>query len=381
MKNEVKVLYIQGVTRYGGALESLYQLVSHPALFPFSPLVVTSGEGLLTAKLEAAGIRHAVVPSMGMWRKAKNWVKLPITLQALKGLAKREDVGLVHCNTLWDAPYGIHLGKRLKVPVVVHLRNTFTPDKIPKYNLQRADMVITVSRAVAEPLAGLTHPPHQVIYNGVDLGIFDPSTVDPKEVRRELGIEPGIPVLLVVGRVDTTKGQDVAINALSLFSSNNMPYLLIAGEASAHEHRWPGVLRGLAEELGVSHRVRFLGNRQDIPMLMGASDVVLVPSLESAREGFGRVAMEAMAMERPVVASNTGGLREVVNEECGILVPPGDAEALARAVRRLVEHPEEGRRLGENGRLRAKELFDLEITVNQVKGVYQKLLKERGEEG
>jgi glycosyltransferase involved in cell wall biosynthesis len=123
--------------------------------------------------------------------------------------------------------------------------------------------------------------------------------------------------------------------------------------------------------------VIFLGNREDVPRLMAASQVVLVPSLESAKEGFGRVAMEAMAMEKPVVASRTGGLPEVVTENTGILVPPGDAQALAEALDRLLEDGELRRELGRAGRRRVEELFDLNHTVSEVKRVYRELLAER----
>ena len=368
------MLYIQGVVRYGGALESLYQLVSHPELSPFSPLVVTSGEGLLTEKLEAAGVRHAIVP-MGMWRKAKNWVRLPLTLKMLRDLAKREGISLVHCNTLWDAPYGAHLGKRLGLPVVVHLRNTFTPDKIEKYRLNKADRVIAVSKAVATPLQEWAEKV-EVVHNGVDLRVFDPTKEKGEGVREELGLPRDAPILLLVGRVDTTKGQDIAITALSMLKADPHPHLLFAGEASTQEHRWPGVLRGLASELGVADRVHFLGNRNDIPRLMAAATVVLVPSLESAKEGFGRVAIEAMAMCKPVVASNTGGLPEVVVRDTGILVPPGDARALAEAVESLLNDPERSVALGEAGRKRVEELFDLRLTVSRIKEIYHQLLGE-----
>ena len=378
MNNEIRVLYIQGVVRYGGALESLYQLVSHRDLAPFSPLVVTSREGLLTRKLDAAQVRHAIL-SMGMWRKAKNWVRLPLTLGGLRSLARREGIRLVHCNTLWDAPYGVHLGKKLNLPVVVHLRNTLTHDKIPKYRLTHADALVTVSKAVADSLGKMNHPLIRVIYNGVDLSLFDPARIGGGGVREELGIAGETPLLLLAGRVDTTKGQDIAITALSLLQATPRPHLLIAGEASAQDHRWPGVLRGLADELGVAAQVHFLGNRDDMPRLMAASELVLVPSLESAKEGFGRVAMEAMAMKRPVVASSTGGLPEVVTREMGTLVPQGDAQALAEAVDHLLTAPEERGRMGEAGRKRVEKLFSLDRTVSEVKRLYTELL-EKGQD-
>ena len=365
------VLYIQGVARYGGALESLYQLSRR--LKSFRPLVVTSREGDLTRKLREAGVDFFIAP-MGMWRKARSWPPMPYTFYRLYERSKKEGVVLIHCNTLWDTPYGVVLGKLMKVPVVTHLRNTFDEDKIGKYLLDKANAIITVSEAVARPLKRLGIP-YRVIYNGVDLELFSRGNVSGDEIRGELKIGEA-PMILLPGRVDTTKGQREAIMAMkTVVKEIPRAFLVVVGETSRQEKNLIEELKALASRLGVGERVIFPGARKDMPAFYAAAHVVIMPSLESAREGFGRVLIEAMAMGKATVATRTGGIPEVVVEgETGLLVPPGDVEALARAIVDLLRDEEKRTRMGERGYERVKRFFDLEKTVVQVEEVYEELL-------
>jgi len=365
------VLYIQGVARYGGAPESLYRLTTR--LTRYRPLVATSRKGELTRRLDQSGVEFFTV-RMGMWRKAKTWPRLPITLLHLYRRSRKEKVALIHCNTLWDSPYGVTLGRLLGVPVVTHVRNTFEREKIEKYMLDRVNMVLAVSRAVADPLRewGI---PYQVVYNGVDLEVFSRKALSGEGVRRELGVGEA-PLLLLPGRVDTTKGQREAIMAMkTVVKEVPQAVLVVVGETSRQEEGLTEELKALASRLGVGERVIFPGARKDMPAFYAAADVVIMPSLESAREGFGRVLIEAMAMGKATVATRTGGIPEVMMEgETGLLVPPGDVEALARAVVDLLRDEEKRKRMGERGYERVKRFFDLEKTVVQVEEVYEELL-------
>ncbi|MGH7409967.1 MAG: glycosyltransferase, partial [Candidatus Methylomirabilis sp.] len=103
--------------------------------------------------------------------------------------------------------------------------------------------------------------------------------------------------------------------------------------------------------------------------------VAVLPSLE---EGFPNAVLEAMAAGKPVVASRVGGIAEaVIHEETGLLVPPGDDQALAEAILRLLEHPAEAARLGEAGRCRVTERFELDVMVNQYEAIYEELLAQK----
>ncbi len=368
---EKKVLYIQGVARYGGALESLYQLATH--LRAYRPIIITSREGELTRRIKGVDVDYALV-KMGMWRKVRTWPLLPFTFYQLYRRARKEDVVLIHCNTLWDTPYGVTLGRLLRIPVVAHIRNTFARDKIGKYWLHRVDMVITVSKAVAKPLEG-NDIPLKVIYNGVDLRVFARDRVSGRQVRRELGLEGSLLVLLP-GRVDTTKGQREAILAMErVLREVPRAALLIVGETSRQERGLMEDLKALAVRAGIGERVIFTGAREDMPDLYAASDLVIMPSLEFAKEGFGRVLIEAMAMGKPVIASRTGGVPEVVEDgSTGLLAPPGDVEALARAIDTLLRNGDMRAEMGKRGYGRVKDLFDLKKTVEHVEDVYDYLL-------
>jgi glycosyltransferase involved in cell wall biosynthesis len=139
------------------------------------------------------------------------------------------------------------------------------------------------------------------------------------------------------------------------------------------EGRLEAELKDYAKAAGIEQNVRFLGYRRDIPDLLGLMDMVVMPSL---RESFGIVALEAMAMKVPVVASRIGGLEEVVeHEKTGLLVPPGDAAALAEAIRGLADNPEKRRNMGKAGRQRVEQSFGLDSTVQRVEDLYMELLE------
>jgi glycosyltransferase involved in cell wall biosynthesis len=117
-------------------------------------------------------------------------------------------------------------------------------------------------------------------------------------------------------------------------------------------------------ELNLGERVVFLGQRKDVPAVMNAADLFVLSSL---KEPFGTTAVEAMAAALPVVASDLPGPREsMLNEETGIFFPAGDIQALQRAIVRLIESPEMGRRMGELGRRRAEARFDLRAYVSSM---------------
>jgi len=365
------VLYIQGVTRYGGALESLYHLTSH--LKRYRPLVVTSKEGELTKRLANIKVKYFTV-EMGMWRKAKTWPTLAGVFYHLYRRSKKEKVRLIHCNTLWDTPYGVVLGRLLKVPVITHIRNTFDKDKIKKYMLDKVDLVITVSMAVAQPLKD-TKIPFRIVYNGVNLKIFNKKTPKNKKIYQELGLKDAF-IILLSGRIDTTKGQREAILAISnLAKIMPQTLLVIAGEASRQQSWLTEELKALVKTYGIERNVIFTGAVEGISSLYAACDLAIMPSLESAREGFGRVLIEAMATGKATVASKTGGIPEVVRDEItGFLIDPEDKDALTKAIQNLLTDPKRRAFMGENGYALVFDKFDLRKTCEKIEALYDEII-------
>jgi glycosyltransferase involved in cell wall biosynthesis len=232
--------------------------------------------------------------------------------------------------------------------------------------------VAAISPAVARRLreAGVDAERICVISSAVDPERLQPSATR-QALRARLDAAPEIACLLVAANLVRRKGIDVLIEAIAGLASRECVELWIAGDGPERAS-----LEADAARLGIAKRVRFLGQRDDVPDLLEACDVFVLPS---RHEGLGVAALEAMARGRPVVASAVGGLGEtVVAEETGLLVAPGDTAALASALERLIADPALSRRLGAAGAARVSERFLAEQMVSAYEALYREILAERG---
>jgi glycosyltransferase involved in cell wall biosynthesis len=209
-----------------------------------------------------------------------------------------------------------------------------------------------------------------VIPNGLQLDHV-PSVFDVSAKRRDLGIPAGCPVIGTVTRLEPQKANEVFLQAVARVIGR-VPNLvtLIAGDGPERKK-----LEELAAQLGLTERVSFLGWRADAVELLGALDVFC---MSSRWEGCPMVLLEAMAMRRPVVATDIGGVREIViNEETGLLVALDDPEALANAVLHLLGDDAKRERFGEAGRRRVKERFSAEGMLDAYGRLYRNLAPAR----
>ena len=173
------------------------------------------------------------------------------------------------------------------------------------------------------------------------------------EVRAELGTPDGTVVILQASRLERWKGQAVHLAALGLMRDiPGWECWLAGGVQKAGEAKFMAELRSAAERAGIADRVRFLGQRADVPRLMAAADVFCQPNI--GPEPFGIVFVEALYARLPVVTSAFGGAVEIVDQTCGVLTTPGDAEAVAAALRSLIQDPSRRRALGAAGPGRAR---------------------------
>ena len=202
------------------------------------------------------------------------------------------------------------------------------------------------------------------IHNGIDTESFAYSPAARAQVRAELGLEETTPLLMAVGRLCEPKDYPNLLRAFASLDAGVVPpQLVIVGGGPLRRD-----LGMLADSLNVAHRVRFLGVRHDVPALMSACDLFV---LSSAWEGFGLVVAEAMACRRPVVATDCGGVREVVGD-AGFLVPPRDAQVLKEVMRRVLHLPEEQReRLGTIARERVLARYSLDAMAQKYLAVYR----------
>ena len=332
-------------------------------------------DGSLAGELATAGI---VRFDLGARRMAD-----PLALWRLVALVPRERFDLVHAHGQ-DAAVLAHWARRLtrfRLVVTRHVVEEPCGDRRQRVRaraaaaaLGAADAVVAVSRSAAARLAELGCVLRQrieVIPNGIDTVRFDPAANAARGgvLRRELGLRPGSPVVLMPALLRPGKGHDVLLEAAPRVRARvqGVTFLLAgSGELAQALERRAGPLRGA---------VRLLGHRDDMPALMAAADVVCLPSRS---EALPTVLLEAAAAGRAVVASRVGGVPEVVEDRrTGLLVAPSNPGALAEALIELLEGPERRRELGRAALEKARREFALELQVRRTEAVWRRVLGDR----
>ena len=228
------------------------------------------------------------------------------------------------------------------------------------------DQLIAVSKSIVAKIAderpGLA--PVRLIYNGVDLARYDHQE-PPGELRDAYGIEPGSQVVGVVARLEPEKGHETLIDAWpGVLHAVPDAYLMVVGEGSMRD-----VLEHRASANRVAHRVVFSGRRDDIPAVTAAFDVAVLPS---HREAQGLSILEAMALSRPVVASDVGGIPEMIEDGVtGLLVPHDQPEALAAAIVRLLKDRPYAATIAKAGHDLVHDRFCIELMVRAIEDIYE----------
>jgi glycosyltransferase involved in cell wall biosynthesis len=355
----------------GGAENSLFMLIGALDRDAWRPtLVLDDAEGVEALAERAAGLgvdvrRRPPMPlGLGGARRVPGFA----------GMLREERPDVVHAFQSWPlaGKYALASAVLARVPAVVasiQLVPEFEPTRPTLLQLRALSRgvgrYIAVSRDIASVLASRFHLPPakiEVVHNAVEVERFEPPAA-PGLRGRLLDGRDG-PLVLTLARLDPQKGHDVLLAAAARVPGT---VFALAGDGPLRPS-----LERRAEELGVSDRVLFLGRRADVPELLAACDVFALPSLY---EGSSLAVLEAMAAGRPVVASSIGGTDELIEDGgSGLLVPPGDAEALAAALRRLAGDHGLRDSLAAAARERARSMFGSAEMARRIAGVYEELL-------
>jgi glycosyltransferase involved in cell wall biosynthesis len=280
-----------------------------------------------------------------------------------------------------------------RVPVITSLVNApYLPARLEDPNVRRSRLwaarmidgwtarhLTTHFHAVtyavkSRAVEALGIPPERVtvIERGRDpvrLGEAGPSR--RRSSRAALGIDEDAEVLVTAGRQEFQKGHRFLLEAMAILANARPQAVLMMAGREGHAS---AELDGLRSRLRLGDRVRFLGQRTDVPDLLAAGDIFVFPSLY---EGFGGAVIEAMALGLPVVASDLEALREVVEpDHSAILVPPGSPGELASAIGSLLDDPDRARALGERGRRIFEERFTVERAAGRMVDLYRRVLRD-----
>ena len=336
--------------------------------------MVLAEDGPLREDLEAAGIevhvrplavlRRSLMSPGGMARVAAAFAA---DAGGLGRLARTRGVGIVHSNT--SVTLGGAAAARIAgVPHVWHVREIYAGFERwwPGYRrlLVTADALPCVSAATAEQFRD---GPVRVVHDGLAVRHVP---VPRAQARAALDVAEDARAFAVLGRVSPWKGQDVLIGALAADDRLGDAVALVCGAPWRGDERHERELRELAARLGVAERVRFLGFRDDVDVVLGAVDAVVVPSTQP--DPLPNAALEAAAAGRCVVAAAHGGLTEIVRDgETGLLVAPDDPVALAATLAEL--DPATAERLGAAAAADVLERFAPERLLEEVQDLYDQL--------
>ena len=234
---------------------------------------------------------------------------------------------------------------------------------------------VTLTQRMKQDAARFTRfPAENVIVNpvGVELSKFDSSRYSAQDARRALGLPEKGSLVGVLGRLDPQKGQEVLLQAApKILQRFPDTVFVIAGDETAGERGYKARLFSLAGRLGIERSVVFLPFTDDAPRFMATLDVFVLPSFS---ETFGYVLIEAMAMEKPVVATKAGGVPEIIADGItGLLVEPRDHLALTSAILSILENKSLGASLGRSARSEALRRYDIRTCVDELLKAIEKI--------
>ena len=356
----------------GGGQRSLLLLLERLDRTKFNPFLVCPSEGGLTEKVKKLGIKTRIIRMGGV--KSLNVFATAAVLFKLKKLIRRKNIHLIHTDSPRQAFYAGLAARRTRTPLVWHARVS-TPEKksFEKFLFNHANKIIAVSDAASQRYCGFERFDEKVtvIHNGVDLIEFGPKPIDRK-LKQEFKIKEDLMLVGTLGQLIPGKGQEVFLKAAArVFERTSRVIFMIVGNGN---HAYRKKLEDLCTDLGLSGNVVFTGFREDIPRIMNILDIVVLPSTTHL-EGFSRVIIEAMASSKPVIATDSGGNPEAIEDgTTGILVHSEDSDRLAASILDLVQDGDKRKRMGAAGKQRAERLFSIEKNVSRIEKTYEDLL-------
>jgi glycosyltransferase involved in cell wall biosynthesis len=355
----LRVLHIHSGNLYGGVETFLTTLARFSDLAPAMTMsVALTSDGRIAGELRGARVPVAILGETRMSRPFTVWR----ARRALASLLPSARPDVIVCHQPWPLAMFGPVAKRHSIPVVLWMH-------------------MVASRLVLDRIAWRVKP-ETVVCNSR----FTASTLPKSDARVEVAYCPidisslgGVPrtprtnrdiVIVQVSRMEPLKGHTVLLDALGqLRGLAGWTCWLAGGAQRAREEQYMQSLRARAAALGIADRVTFLGDRSDVPRLLTESDIYCQPNVEP--EGFGISLIEALSARLPVVTSAIGGAKEIVDDTCGVLVAPRDANTLASVLSTLVENRGHRERLGANGPDRARALCDPALQVPRIAEILQ----------
>ncbi len=389
-----RIVFFDHTSLMSGGEVALLNLVTNLNEQKYEPIVVLCAEGALADMCRDRGLETHILPLSKSVLETRKETLGPASILQLKKcfallsytrdlsrLFKRLGADLVHTNSLKSDVLGAVASRLAGIPVIWHVRDRIANDYLPSTVVMAfrwlstflPNHVITISKATRATLPTISGKKTgkiariSIVHDGVNKHAF--TSADGRIWNSQDVIRIGI-----VGRISPWKGQHIFIKAAALVREQFPKAIFqIVGGALFDEDDYSTRLHELVQETGLNETVKFLGFRSDVIEVMQSLDVVVHAS--TIGEPFGQVIVEGMAAGKPVIATNGGGVPEIIEDGIsGILVPPGNEQVLALALLSLLNDPERARRIGRSAKARARDFFSVEQTARNVEKIYEQIL-------
>lgn len=366
MSRHYRILHLDTERTWRGGQQQAFLLASGLARRGHSCTVVCPPGSPLSVRCRDAGLRVIEVHARGEW-------DLPAVLEMRRILVSRT-IHILHAHNA----HGAALGAMTRCPglpaFVISRRVDFPIGKNPfsRWKYRVADKVIAISEGVKKILLddGIPENKIAVAHSGLDLEAYN-QLKNGSSVRAEWRLDSHSPLVGVVAALAPHKDHKTFLEAVKIVKAEcpEARYLIVGDGALKKE------LEGFTKDLGLSKEVIFTGFRQDALAILRQLDVAV---LSSATEGMGTVLLEAMVFGRPIAATRTGGIPEIVEDgQNGLLAPPHDPQALARNILKILQDKALAKTLGEGGRKKVVE-FSVDNTAARTEAVYNEVMGSKG---
>ncbi len=356
-KTGLRLLHVHSGNLYGGVETALLSLArERNRAARLAPAYALCFDGRLAEELRALGAPVFILGAV----RARNPFGVRRARRRLAELLAAERIDVAICHMAWAHAMFAPAVRRANRGLVFWMHDAANGRHWVERWAARVPpgLAICNSRYTAATMGKLfTRTRAEILCYPVAVG--GPRLTPPERLamRAELGARADDVAILQASRMEPWKGHELHLQALERLRDLPGWVCWIAGGAQRpHERDYRARLVAMTHQLGIADRVRFLGDRADVPRLMRAAEIFCQPN--AAPEPFGIVFIEALGAGLPIVATAMGGAREIIDDRTGVLAPPDDVAAIAGALRRLIENPAERDRLGGAGPRRAFELCD-----------------------
>ncbi len=289
-------------------------------------------------------------------------------------IVNKNNVQIIYANTFKSAIFGLLVNFITNTKLICHVRDNAQPSILKNIMIKNSNALISISEHIQRQFPSDLKS-NYLIYGGIDIEKWNNVERIKAEVMENLDLNSSSIIIACIGQLTRWKNQADFIHVANVISAkyHNIHFLIVGDDLSGREKRYKNELLKLVENLNLEDKIHFLGQREDLKEVMNSIDILVHPAID---EPFGRVLIEAMALEKPIVAYNCGGPAEIIIDgETGFLVEPYNFQKMAEKTIKLIEDEKICIKMGKAGRQRVVDKFNINRYVKEMEAIFDSLIE------